>query len=534
MNFQLSIIISTLEIFIYIIKIDNILVCILCKYICIYITKIKNKIYYTNRYFRVKIISNKNLKLEDINNQPDSDLNVKKYSLWILISFQFGQLVSNMFAYTFTAQMQYYYEKIVLLQIGLFTLAFIIYTIWNMFNDPVIGYLCDSSTRLTKRWGKRFPFIVIFGIPWCISFMFLFMAPSTEKYGQLIVFFWLLTMICVFDTLASGWQINHMSLFPDKFRDDIQRKQSGSIFAILSTIGLMLGAIIPGIVVSMFDTKLGYVLMALVLGLIGLIFMIGSIPGSRENIEIRERRTLLDTQERTQFFRSMRTVLKQRNFRAYLIYSLLYSAFYAIGVASIPFWVDDMLGLPKIMEIFLMLGLIISQPLTAPFWYKLTLKIGSRKVLVIGTLMAGLGLIPLIFVSRGSVGIILTMISMILVGIGGGGRLVAAFPIWSDIIDEATVINQERQEGLYQGINTFFYRLAIAIQVIIFFIIHTLSGYDPEAQQQSEIALVGLKIQAAIIPMLILISAALIFWIIYDLTPEKVNNLKIQLNQIKL
>ena len=468
------------------------------------------------------------------NEKQSQNTSIKKYSLWVLISFQFGSLVSNMVGYTFIAQMQYYYETVVLIDIGLYTLAFLIYTVWNMINDPLIGYLCDRSTRWTKKWGKRFPFIIFFGITWSISFALVFMAPSTATIGQLGVFFWLLISIILYDTLGSGWGVNVSGLFPDKFRDDKQRKKSGAIMATLATIGLMIGAIMPAIVVPLFGNEMGYGIMAVIMSIIALIFILGTIPGIREDVEMRERRSLLDEKKRPSFFKSLKSALKHKNFIIYIIYNLLYALFYAVAVASIPFWVADMLGLSKIWEMIMMSGIILAQPLTAPIWYKIVLKIGSKKTLIIGNTMMGLGLLPLLFVLNDPSGALLTVFSMILVGIGGGGRLMAVYPIWSDVIDEAVVNNEKREEGLYQGIVAFITRLSIAGQVVIFFLVRMFSGYTAGSSSQSIEALFGLRMQTVIIPLIIMLLASFILWKGFDLTPDKVKELKVELENKEL
>jgi len=302
----------------------------------------------------------------------------------------------------------------------------------------------------------------------------------------------------------------------------------------LATIGLMIGAIMPAIVVPLFGNEMGYEIMAVIMSIIALIFILGTIPGIREDVEMRERRSLLDEKKQPNFFKGLKGALKHKNFIIYIIYSLLYALFYAVAVASIPFWVDDMLGLPKIWEMIMMSGIILAQPLTAPIWYKIVLKIGSKKTLIIGNTVMGLGLLPLLFVLNDPSGALLTAISMVLVGIGGGGRLMAAYPIWSDVIDEAVVNNEKREEGLYQGIVAFITRLSIAGQVVIFFLVRMFSGYTAGSSSQSIEALFGLRMQTVIIPLIIILLASFILWKGFDLTPDKVKELKVELENKEL
>ena len=68
----------------------------------------------------------------------------------------------------YSQQMTFYYQSFIGLDITLFLIAQLIFMVYNMFNDPFLGYLSDRSKRFTKRWGKRFPFIIMGAIPWVI------------------------------------------------------------------------------------------------------------------------------------------------------------------------------------------------------------------------------------------------------------------------------------------------------------------------------------------------------------------------------
>ncbi|MFX0066647.1 MAG: MFS transporter [Candidatus Hermodarchaeota archaeon] len=35
------------------------------------------------------------------------------------------------------------------------------YSLVDSFNDPILGYLADRSTRFTEKYGKRFPWIML-------------------------------------------------------------------------------------------------------------------------------------------------------------------------------------------------------------------------------------------------------------------------------------------------------------------------------------------------------------------------------------
>ncbi len=67
-------------------------------------------------------------------------------------------------------------------------------------------------------------------------------------------------------------------------------------------------------------------------------------------------------------------------------------------------------------------------------------------------------------------------------------------------------------------------------QAMTFTIVHALTGFVEGAASQSELAVWGIRIHLAVVPMVFMIVGILIFWRFYDLTPEKVteNQLKIK------
>ena len=250
--------------------------------------------------------------------EDNDDLKIKRYPKKVITSFQLGNFIGLMMSQLYTQQLPYYYQTVVGLDITLYLIAMIIYMVFNMFNDPLLGYLCDKSKRLTSRWGKRFPFIIIGGIPWCFVVIFLFMAPSISQIGHLGVFFWLLFFMCLYDAVFSLFDINRVALFPDKFRDSKDRRIAGTITTVLETIGILLGILIPVLIIEMLGGETGWTIQAFVIAGISCCIFLFMIPGVREGPEIRERRARLGEEEEPMpFFTGMKTTLKNKNFIAY-------------------------------------------------------------------------------------------------------------------------------------------------------------------------------------------------------------------------
>ena len=97
----------------------------------------------------------------------ETDTGEKKYknSRLIMASYGsrelFGQWITAAFGFT----VFFFYEQVIGMPSELALLAFVLYSVWNAFNDPLIGYLTDRPFKFTKKWGRRFPWIIISFIP---------------------------------------------------------------------------------------------------------------------------------------------------------------------------------------------------------------------------------------------------------------------------------------------------------------------------------------------------------------------------------
>ncbi|MFX0124363.1 MAG: MFS transporter, partial [Candidatus Hodarchaeota archaeon] len=87
-------------------------------------------------------------------------------------------------------------------------------------------------------------------------------------------------------------------------------------------------------------------------------------------------------------------------------------------------------------------------------------------------------------------------------------------------------------EGIYLGIWNFFARLVTVIQIGTFFVIHTLTSFDPDAPAQPDSALWGIMAHFGLIPAIFMALAALVYYKYWDLSPEKMVTIKAELEKL--
>lgn len=450
-----------------------------------------------------------------------------------MASYGFGKFFDEFLKVAFGTLVFFYYESELGLNVWITALGYVLFAIWNAFNDPFLGYLIDRPFKFTKKWGRRFPWVFIGGIPWLFSYYLIFNPPLVDpQKGAWILFAWLVLTTCLFDTCASIYNVSFYSIFPDKFRSDNERRKASGISTLVGTVGVALGAIIPPLFIT-FGNLQSYHISAGVVMIACVLALVMAIPGCREDQE-RVTSFLLKFEkgmERESFFKTLKTSLKQKNFVVFIVMYVFYQSMTSLLGASIPFLIRYVYRMEASSVALVMAGFLLGSFISIPLWMFIAQKTNNnRKTIFSAAVTITILTAPLFFIND----YYLLIIATTFWGIGLGGFWVMLGPIFADVIDESVVSTGKREEGIYNGILTFFARTSIIIQAITIAIVHTLTGFVEGADTQSASAIIGIRIHFGLIPMIFMLISTIILCKYYDLTPEKVKVLKEKLEQIGL
>ncbi len=440
-----------------------------------------------------------------------------------MLSYSLTFYVSNivLLAYSFIGF--YFYEVEVGLNVTLVAIAQTIYAIWNMFNDPLVGYLTDKPMPWTKKWGMRAPWIIIGVIPTVIFFYLIFTPPELDPNNQLPVFLYMLIMTCLFDAFYSIFTEHYSGGFAIHFRTESERHKASLMTAILGTFGTLTVIIIPPMIYQYGD-KASFARAA---G-IGVLIMVGAIifmiPGIKENDEIKQRFLHgYATAEKISFWQTMKYAFKAKNFMISLLAYTLYTVSYTLAGATAIYFMKDVLLMKEEEAIILpnalnMLFTLISMPI----WIKIGPKrLGQKKMYALGLLWMGLAYIPVLWYTQYIWAPILAAIG----AIGAGCFTVMVMPIVSDCYDEVATFTGKHQEATLLGIRNFFIRISIILQSVIIAVVHELTHYNPDPFAiQTPLAILGIRLTNGLIPALCLFIGAFIMLKFYDLEGKNKNN----------
>ncbi|MFX0099523.1 MAG: MFS transporter [Candidatus Hodarchaeota archaeon] len=441
-------------------------------------------------------------------------------------SYALGSFFDDFIATAFSMRVYVFFDTEVELPKHFLTIAIVLYGIWNMVNDPFAGYISDRQNRFTRRWGKRFFWFTLTAIPCAVTFTLIFSVPDMSNMG---IFCWLLILICAFDAFFSFWNTNWMASFPLQFRTQKERTRVAGFQTILSQVGLTLGMLLPPLLLKT-DQKSSYVGSAMMVSLICCAVAVVIMPSLRSKEMQHINDIKKQEQNKINYFKTLKTALKQKNFISYLIAYLAQTVLMTVMLASIPYLVTFVLEVDEDLEILISGAFLVGGLVSVPFWIKIARKHGNRVGYIFGTGLTS----SLLFVSFFFPSFETYVAGAIALGFATGAPWSLMYPMFSDVIDEIVMKTGERKEGIYYGFRTLIGRFSIAIQALSFGIIHTLTGFDQSTSSQDPLAQMGIKMIMSLVPAVFYALGCLAMWRMNDLTPEKVAGIKEKLKKLDL
>jgi glycoside/pentoside/hexuronide:cation symporter, GPH family len=454
----------------------------------------------------------------------------QKTKTLIMASYGNGKFLAEFFIGAFGALVFKFYETEIGLSAGYSALAIILYSIWNAVNDPLIGFLTSKPTPFSGKLGRRFPWIFIGSVLWGFSFLLIFAVPKSlnPETDSILIFFWMLGSICLFDTFFSLWEVNYQSIFPDKFRDKDERSKAAGIATFIGVFGIAIGTVLPGLIINYGDTS-SYLLNGWVFLGIGLIVVLLLIPGVKETKPMIDRYMKSTEKEEESFLSQMKHAFKFKNFVAFILLYFFYQSGVMSMTGSVHYVGDYVLpgGSSDVTVIFA--GMLIGALVSIPFWILIAKKVkGHQNVLIITALLMAVFSFPMTFINTYTG----FTVMMALWGAGFGGFWLMMTPAMADVIDEVVLSKRKRDDGVLLGFRAFFGRLSWAVQASSFWLIHSLTGFAEDPHSPS--AIFGIHLHMGLVPSLLILTGVIIFWKMNTLNAGKMELIRKELEELNL
>ncbi|MEW5830850.1 MAG: MFS transporter [Chloroflexota bacterium] len=425
-------------------------------------------------------------------------------------------LGTSLISGTYGALLPIFYQDYLGLQASWIAVASAIYALWNAVNDPLFGYITDS-TRFKR--GRRIPYMRFTAPFLALTFILVWLAPAGA--GDNALFIWMLATMLLYDTCYTIIGLVYSALLPEVTESDAERNSlqiSSSLFGLLGTI---LGFLIP----DFFRPKAGaspsflpLQVSMVVLAVLAAIFIVVTTLKVKERPEFTrvDKPIPLGPALRFTFTSKSFLVLVAQNFMSILMQSLLLGMIFYLA--------DYVLQMnTMIILVCVFIPLIIGVPVTSLIRRRLGV-VGAQQLLLF---IAGTGLLLIAFVPNP-----LIPLCLVLAGFGLSGPQTLTNVLFAQVADEDELRSGVRREGAFFGINALITKPAQSIALaLIPFILESTAFVTREANQgqvfldQPASALFGIKALIGLIPGLALIlGAVLLYW--YPLRGSTLDQMK--------
>jgi len=461
------------------------------------------------------------------------------------LAFGVGEIADQLAYQGFTFLIFTFYYSVIKLDAKYITIVFIIWSIYNAFNDPILGSLSDRTRTRKIFGGRRRPWMIVAAIPLAVVMVLLFTSPGGQVSGGFSsgTIIYMLFIMCLFDTVYTAFSINRTSLYPEIFRTDRAREEAGAVRRIVMVIALLVAFILPTLMIE--DMTLSaaipdvgktiwqYQLTGIIFGVIILASILINVLWGAKEAPYEE----LEKKKTMKLWESLKVSLSNKKFVIFALCSTMNWYVFGLIPTIMPIYVKTIvdfdtdwlaLKLHSLGDLRISLPLVVAflmSILGVVFWAYIDRKLGSKLGFILSMAWWAAVLIPLIFI-KSYLGI---LILMALNGIGLGGSPYFIDRHISNIVDDDEIKTGQRREGSYYGVHALFVRLSTILTIGTIAIILSTNGwsvYDPVNPTSGVI--LGLKSLMSLFPAGALLIGIVIL-IFYPLGRKEVSKLQANL-----
>ena len=425
-----------------------------------------------------------------------------KVSLKSKLGYSSTSLGSQLVHGIFLVSLLFYYREVILLSEIYLIYAFLFYAIWNAVNDPLFGWLSDKTRT---RWGRRIPYYWIFVPLMSISFIFLWLSPTTAQASELTIFIWLLVWMCLYDTAFTATLLVWSALGQEMSMDHAERGNIQIYSLFFGLVGFVIALFLPMFFLEEVGRS-GFIFMAYILAAIQFVLMMITTFTVKEKLEFSQ------VDDSLGLIDSFKCTLKSKSFWITVGMNFLLIFNQSIFFTNLFFFTSY--AIPGYDSLFI-LALVIGVTLIGVFVgvvyiQKINEKKGVKAAMMHSIFWQGVG-----FLLVGILPGILCVIGFFFFGISVFGALTLFNAAFGEVCDEDELKTGTRREAAIFGTNAFFTKPAeslaaafIALMLLMFLYQQPIGGVQ---QPQSDLTILGIKIAMGIVPAIFSFIAILIY-----------------------
>jgi len=438
-----------------------------------------------------------------------------KFSFKYKLTWGIAALGTSFISGTFAALLPIFYQDYLGLAAKWIAIASAIYGVWNALNDPIFGYITDS-TRFKN--GRRIPYMRFTAPFLALSFVLVWLAPKGA--GQNVLFFWMLGAMIFYDGAYTIIGLVYSALLPEVTESDSERNGLQISSALFGLLGMLLGFIIPDMVrpkggaTSILPLQISMVVVA--------IFSMACILLT--SFKVKERPEFTKVDKPIPLWPSLKFTFTSKSFLILVAQNFMSILMSSLVMGMIYYLADYVLKMNTMIVLAcLFIPLLIGVPVTNLIRKKLGVS-GAQQLLLA---IAGVGLIAMTFVPQ-----VLMFPCIALAGFGLSGPQTLTNVLFAQVADEDEIRSGVRREGAFFGVNALITKPAKSIALALIpwileitnFVTRDANGGQIYLSQPAN-AIFGIKVLIGLIPgVAMLIGALILFW--YPLKGKHLEEIK--------
>jgi glycoside/pentoside/hexuronide:cation symporter, GPH family len=455
--------------------------------------------------------------------QSPSDTNGPvKLTLGYKVIWGVAALGTSLIAGTYGAMLPIFYQDYLGLTARWIAVASFVYAIWNAINDPLFGYITDSTR---SKMGRRIPYMRFTAPFLALTFILVWFAPPEA--GQEGLFWWMLVTMLLYDTAYTIIGLVYSALLPEVSESDAERNGlqiSSSLFGLL---GILLGFLIPDFFrpkAGMEPTFLPLQISMIVMALISMMLIIIT------TLKVKERPEFTAVDKPVGLIKALRYTFTSRSFLVLVSANFMSILMNALILGAIFYLADYVLQMDTIILLmFLFIPLVIGVPMTT----LIRARLGVVRTQQLFLTVAGVGLILIVVVPTE-----LIPLCIALAGFGLAGPQTLTNVLFAQVADEDELRSGVRREGAFFGVNALITKPAQSIALALSPFILEATNFLTRGQNAGQIvldqpasAIFGIKVIAGLVPGAAMLAGALILTL-YPLQGAYLEKVKLEVLEL--
>lgn len=338
-----------------------------------------------------------------------------------------------------------------------FALILFAYTFLDAIDNPVYGFLSDSTRT---QWGRRRPWLVIGAPLLAICFVMFFSVPEGLSEGSL--FWYAMIMYMLTGTLDSLINSNYGALFPELFKTEAERAKTNAIRQVFQLLAMIISMALTPIVVK----AIGYRMTAIIYSILAVTVILYMTFTCHETPEAQEL-------PRPQLFKSIWAIVKNPKFWLYGLTNAAFFAALSVLQQSVNFFAKYVLRNETLATV-LLAAVIVVAIIGIPAWIQIVKRLHLMKTWRLTLLCVTVALIPLFFVKT----LVGSTITLVVLGFGYGGVCVTMDIVGARILDEDKARYGVQREGTFSSLTGVLNKTSGLFAAVGFLLVSRLYGYE--------------------------------------------------------